>query len=156
MNAPDFRIPPQGPCETGLVRLGAEEYDPAEYAMIPRETLETLERYVTHGIAPGDFLQAVLSNDLREAFGRADFYNASALKQIVRFCYNVLPGDCWGSRRQVSEWLQQHQDRREAGLPNAETGFGDCFLGFNQAFIPESLLNSRKGIPDSLDKKPPS
>jgi len=112
MNERDFRIPPEGPCQTVLVRLGGEEYDPADYPMIPMETLASLHRYAEHGIPTGDFLQAVLSNDLHESFVRADVGNAAVLPQIVRFCYNVLPSDSWGSREKVADWLRRHAGRR--------------------------------------------
>ena len=63
-----------------------------------------LIRYVLHGISPGGFLSAVLSNDLREAVGRADETNQQALVHYVRFLYNYAPVGCWGSAKRFEEW----------------------------------------------------
>lgn len=56
-----------------------------------------IDNYVTRHIDPGDFLQAVLANDLREAFGRADEENRYAMFDIVAYCWNNIPSNCWGS-----------------------------------------------------------
>jgi len=52
----------------------------------------------------GSFLTAVLSNNLTQACGRADDSNLRALPDIVRYCYNELPSDCWGSPEKVEAW----------------------------------------------------
>lgn len=57
----------------------------------------------------GDFLRAVLSNDLREAVGRADEINGLALRALVRWLYNEAPGACWGSPDAVARWLEDRQ-----------------------------------------------
>lgn len=66
-----------------------------------------LERYVVDRTHPGDFLMAVLCNDLREAFGRADTRNIDRMFNIVQFCYNVLPAGSWGSPEKVQAWLNR-------------------------------------------------
>lgn len=66
---------------------------------------ESLERYVEHKIPTGGFLEAVLSNNLVEAVGRADSENIQRLPEIVRYVYNKLPSSCWGSPEKVKEWL---------------------------------------------------
>ncbi len=58
-----------------------------------------------HRVPTGDFLRAVLSNDLREAIGRADDGNLDALIHIVAYCYNDIPGHCWGTPEAVEGWL---------------------------------------------------
>ena len=70
--------------------------------------------YLLHGYQPGDFLTAVLRNDLREACGRADDMNARALMQHVRFLYNCAPASCWGSREQVRDWMRHFHEARES------------------------------------------
>jgi hypothetical protein len=67
---------------------------------------EAILRYVEHRILPGDFLYAVLTNDLRGAFGRADSYNRASLFQIVQFCHCEIPASCWGSVEKVSAWVK--------------------------------------------------
>ena len=63
---------------------------------------------------PGDFLMAVLSNDLMESIGRADQGNLGDLFEICSYIYNKMPYNCHGSPNRVHEWLAKHQeDRRE-------------------------------------------
>lgn len=76
-------------------------------AGIPLSTLESIQRYVEDGIPPGDFLYAVLTNNLREAFGRADEDNLAAMGDIVAFCWCKIPSQCWGSPEKVSAWMKQ-------------------------------------------------
>ena len=74
------------------------------------DVIETLRNYVDHRIPTGGFLEAVLSNDLREAFGRADDGNRRDLFDIVRYCRWEIPGNCWGSREAVRAWLSDGKD----------------------------------------------
>jgi len=76
---------------------------------VPQSTIDTLERYVEHRIEPGGFVRAVLENDLKEALGRADMYNRSAIFQIIGYCYNHIPSVCWGSVQNVQDWLENKQ-----------------------------------------------
>lgn len=48
---------------------------------------------------------AVLSNDLKEACGRADSFNRRILFEIVVWLYNNAPITCWGSPEKVDAWL---------------------------------------------------
>ena len=73
--------------------------------MIPKGTLDGIKRYVEDRIPPGDFLTAVLENNLRESFNQADEENRKALFEIVCHCYNALPFICWGSPGKVKNWL---------------------------------------------------
>ncbi len=63
-----------------------------EYEIIPSTTQASITRYVEQGIKPGGFLTAVLSNDLRNATGRADEQNLAALPAIVRWFANHARG----------------------------------------------------------------
>lgn len=72
-----------------------------------RDVVETINRYVEHGCQPGDFVLAVLENNLREAFMRADNYNTAHMQEIVRYCYNEIPGAAWGSPEKVRLWLEE-------------------------------------------------
>ncbi len=80
-----------------------DHYDESILGAIRPDMLKSIERYVQHGIA-GDFLAAVIDNNLREALGRADADNTYALKQIVQVFYNYCPSDCWGSRENRQQW----------------------------------------------------
>jgi len=74
-----------------------------------QEIIKSLNLYVTHGIQPGHFLTAVLENDLSEAMKRADVENRGQLFLICRYIYNVLPGDCHGSKEAVKNYLERVQ-----------------------------------------------
>lgn len=81
--------------------------------MIPPVAKQTIDDYVNLGLQPGDFIRAVLTNNLKEAFGRADSENREAMFDIVSYCYNHIPASCWGSPEAVEAWLSfKHQQRR--------------------------------------------
>lgn len=88
-------------------RLEFYEYD------LPENTKGALERYILRGIPTGGFLDAVLSNDLRGSFARADIENREALYQIVMWLHNYAPSGCHGSKERVTDWLKQKQRERE-------------------------------------------
>ena len=75
---------------------------------------ESLDAYVSTGRPTGGFLEAVLSNDLKEATGRADERALDNLPHIVAYCYNDIPSGCWGSPERVTAWLNGWAARREA------------------------------------------
>ncbi len=76
-----------------------------EYDIIPEVTLGALDRYLNHRIATGDFLRAVLSDNLFDAMARADLNNRRALHAICMYIYNELPCGCWGNEGKVDRWL---------------------------------------------------
>ncbi len=76
------------------------------YDCIRPDTIETINNYVTKGFAPGDFVYAVLSNNLMEAFGRADDDNRRALFYICDYVYNEVPARAWGSPDKIAAWLE--------------------------------------------------
>ena len=72
---------------------------------IPERMKSAIDRYVADHTPTGGFLEAVLSNDLTGALGMADEENRAMLFNIVSYCYNEIPGDCWGTPAKVHEWL---------------------------------------------------
>jgi hypothetical protein len=80
-------------------------------------TKSGLDRFAREGSPVGGFLTAVLSNDLKEAFMRADDENRADLFEIVGYCYNELPSPCWGSPEKVNAWMERHSAAREAASP---------------------------------------
>jgi hypothetical protein len=80
---------------------------------IPPHMLTRLRAYIEQGHPVGDFLQAVLSNDLREACGRADETNIRILPVYVIYLYNEAPAACWGSPAKHQAWLQKFAAERE-------------------------------------------
>lgn len=69
------------------------------------ETEQELIAFKEKGTPPGDFCYAVLSNNLIEAFRRADYENECSMKEIVSWCFNHLPGGSWGSPEKAAAWI---------------------------------------------------
>jgi hypothetical protein len=73
-----------------------------------------LERYLKHGIRPGDFLFSILTNNLVEAHLRAGDPEAEAsIGRIVRFLCDEASAHVWGSRTKVQTWIDAKQLERE-------------------------------------------
>lgn len=70
-------------------------------------TREQLVNYKEYGIRPGDFVYAVLCNNLIDAICRADEDNARSLKEIIRFVNDELPWGCWGGPERINTWIKQ-------------------------------------------------
>ena len=73
---------------------------------LPQRTMHSLRRYADQRIPTGDFLYAVLTNNLMEAIGRADDENLEAIYGICMYVYNDIPATCHGSKEIVDEWLR--------------------------------------------------
>lgn len=71
---------------------------------IPERMMGGITRWIEYGIHPGDFLSAVLANDLSEACGRADDENLANLPAYVAYLYNEAPSACHGSPENVRAW----------------------------------------------------
>jgi len=66
---------------------------------------DAIDRYVEDKCPTGDFLRAVLSNNLMEAMGRADKDNRRDLFAICSYIHNEIPSVCHGSPEIVKKWL---------------------------------------------------
>ena len=73
--------------------------------MIPQRTKDSIDRYVHNRVPTGDFLEAVLSNDLMQSFALADYENRENLFDICQYIYNDIPSVCHGSPEKVEAWL---------------------------------------------------
>jgi len=71
---------------------------------LPQHMHGAIMRWINNGTPPGDFLTALLSNDLRETFAKADDTNALCIKDCIIFFYNAAPSGCWGSPENVQSW----------------------------------------------------
>lgn len=74
---------------------------------------ESLDRYANDHCPTGDFLAAVLSNDLMDAIGRADKESMADLFSICDYVYNHIPARCHGSRKIVREWIAKKPKESE-------------------------------------------
>lgn len=77
----------------------------ANWTLIPEHCRGGLRRYIERGTDVGDFLYAVLANDLRGAVRRADDTNMGHLADYVKFLYCYAPSQCWGSPAKVAAWM---------------------------------------------------
>ena len=76
------------------------------YDMAPNNSGKAYKRYYQQGIDPGDFIRAVLANDLMGAVQRADAANVACLVEHVSFVYNELPFVCSGNLERVTKWMR--------------------------------------------------
>lgn len=74
---------------------------------IPERMHGGIMRYVEQGIEPGDFLSAVICNNLRGAVGCADDENIRLLPVYVAYFYNETPSGCWGSPARFYSWMKE-------------------------------------------------
>ena len=77
---------------------------------IPNYMMAGIRRYIKKGIPPGDFLRAVICNDLTDAVSRADDVNLYNLPAYAGYFYNEAPGNCWGSREKMEKWIAKFAD----------------------------------------------
>ena len=77
---------------------------------LPAHCIGGLENYFYHRIHPGDFLYAVLCNNLMEAASRADYINQHSLYIYAAFLYNEAPIGSYGSKENVEKWLAEKVD----------------------------------------------
>jgi len=75
------------------------------YDKLPEHIRAGFRVYIEEGQLPGGFIQAVLRNDLRESFARADDVNILRMFDIVKFMYNEAPARCWGSQAHIEAWV---------------------------------------------------
>ena len=78
-----------------------------------KSTKGAIDRYVNDRIPTGNFLYAVLTNNLKDSFGLADEENMRDLFEIVQYCYWNIPSKCWGSPEKVKVWLNRDSEEKE-------------------------------------------
>ena len=81
---------------------------------LPERFRESLQAYFNDGRPTGGFLEAVLCNDLRESFGRADDTSVMELPGLVAWLWNYAPAGAWGSVDRVNNHLRTMSEKREA------------------------------------------
>jgi hypothetical protein len=78
-------------------------------ANMTEQSKESLYNYFVHGLEPGSFMMAVLSNDLYDAAGRADFVNINLLGEYAKWLVNNAPYGSYGDRDTVRGWLRKNE-----------------------------------------------
>lgn len=84
--------------------MDISELKSAAESRLPARMAQAIIRYVDQGCSVGDFLTAVLDNNLREAIGRADDWNRDNLYQYVAILWQYAPAGCWGSPEKRKSW----------------------------------------------------
>jgi len=87
-------------------------YKVGEY-YVPAQMMAAIQRYIKHKYPVGDFLTAVITNNLKESINRADDNNLKNLPAFVHFFYNEAPPQCWGSVENMKNWLESGVAERE-------------------------------------------
>ena len=67
----------------------------------------SIRKYIENRSQCGDFLSAVICNDLKKAVSFADETNLRNLPAYVGYFYNEAPSACWGSPKKMKEWLKK-------------------------------------------------
>lgn len=84
------------------------------HAGVPAHLIDGLVLYLTHGIQPGSFLLAVLTNDLFAAMNRADEESREGLYRLCVFIWNDVPASAWGTKAKVSDWMTARREEQSA------------------------------------------
>ncbi len=80
--------------------------DQDTYDKLPAHLRDGVRRYIEDHGGVGDFLTAVIQNDLWGAIRRADGVSLVALPTIVAWFYWEAPGNCWGSKEKHEAWIE--------------------------------------------------
>lgn len=83
---------------------------------IPERMMPGIRRYVEHGVEPGNFLSAVIQNNLSQAVGRADNENLKNIPAFVSYFYNECPLVCWGSKEKMEKWIKSFNTKEETNV----------------------------------------
>lgn len=78
------------------MKLTDKQIEAMQMCGIPDYMRGGIIRYYENGIPPGDFLTAVIDNDLSEACGRADETNQRCLFAYMSWFYNYAQHGTWG------------------------------------------------------------
>ncbi len=86
-----------------------------DYSRVPApHMVEAVRLWIEHGRC-GDFLRAIVENDLAESCARADDINLPLLQEWVRFFYNYAPSDCSGSKEKAAAWAAARREESDRG-----------------------------------------
>ena len=72
---------------------------------IPERMMSGIRRYIDDRRRPGEFLQAVISNNLIDAVTFADEENLENLLAFVMYFYWKAPSGCHGSKEKMEAWI---------------------------------------------------
>ncbi len=67
--------------------------------------LDHIKDYVERGVLPGWFLQAVITNNFRQAVFRVPKEEANNLEAYAHYFYAIVPAECHGSEEAMKAWV---------------------------------------------------
>lgn len=73
-------------------------------ANTPPLVRQAIDKWATQAQKPGDFVCALLQNDLLGAYQRADPWSTKNMAAIVAYLWNEVPSDAWGSVERFEAW----------------------------------------------------
>jgi hypothetical protein len=79
--------------------------EPIDYSDLPEHMQDGMRLYMEQHRRPGNFLTAILENDLMGALSKADDINKHRLLDYGRWLYNNAPPNSFGSKENVKLWL---------------------------------------------------
>jgi hypothetical protein len=71
---------------------------------LPKHLRLGVKLWIEEGVPGGHFLMAVMANDFKEVFMRADKTNLAVLADWVNFLQNHAPIGCQGNREKIKAW----------------------------------------------------
>ncbi len=77
---------------------------------IPERMMPGIQRYIEERILPGNFLTAVICNNLKHAVMYADDENIRNLPAYASYFYSKAPIECWGSEEKMKAWINGDSD----------------------------------------------
>ena len=70
-------------------------------------------RFYENGVPPGEFLTAVIDNDLRAACASADDTNRHLLFNYMMWFHNHAPAGTWGYQRATDTYIKRFHEGAE-------------------------------------------
>lgn len=79
---------------------------------IRKQMVDEIRGYIDNKTPPGEFLTAVICNDLKGAIWHADAINLANLPAFVGYFYNEAPAGCWGSSKIMKRWMAKKTESK--------------------------------------------
>lgn len=87
-----------------------------QYWRVPRDFSEPMFNYLVHGFEPGSFFKGWYANDASSIIHSHPGNSVEALKDLMKWMLNCMPGEAWGSHEKVNAWLKMDSAERRAIL----------------------------------------
>jgi hypothetical protein len=114
----------------------ATPIEPIRYDLVPPHMRDSIREHIENGRPTGDFLTALLSNDLMSAVRHADDVNRSWLRGWTDWLLRYAPLGSYGSAANVTRW------KRHRGLD----GYSDYWQGQADASENKSMKEAATAI----------